>query len=59
MEVIETIVNKRRLEEGNANDMFVLTGSQTFNLMKGVTQSLAGRANILKMMPLSYNEIIE
>ena len=39
--------------------MFVLTGSQTFSMMKGVTQSLAGRASILKMMPLSYSEIVE
>jgi len=58
MEAIESIVNKKRLEEGSANGMFVLTGSQTFNLMKGVTQSLAGRATILKMMPLSYSEIV-
>jgi len=58
MEVIESIVNKKRLEEGSANGLFVLTGSQTFSMMKGVTQSLAGRASILKMMPLSYSEIV-
>lgn len=57
MEVIESIVNKKRLEEGSANGMFVLTGSQTFSLMRGVTQSLAGRATILSMNPLSFNEI--
>lgn len=58
LEVIESIVNKKRLEVGNANGLFILTGSQAFNLMQGVTQSLAGRACILKMMPLSYNEIM-
>ena len=58
MEVIESLVNKKRLEEGNANGMFILTGSQNFSLMKGVTQSLAGRATILNMMPLSYSEIM-
>ncbi|MCD7894094.1 MAG: ATP-binding protein [Erysipelotrichaceae bacterium] len=58
MEVIESIVNEKRLKDGNANGMFVLTGSQTFSMMKGVTQSLAGRASILKMMPLSYSEIV-
>lgn len=58
MEVIESIVNKKRLEEGSANGMFVLTGSQTFSLMRRVTQSLAGRATILSMNPLSYSEII-
>ena len=57
MEVIESIVNKKRLEEGDANGMFVLTGSQTFSMMRKVTQSLAGRATIFKMMPLSMNEI--
>ncbi|WP_435372945.1 AAA family ATPase [Allocoprobacillus halotolerans] len=58
MEVIESIVNKKRLEGGSANGMFVLTGSQSFSLMRGVTQSLAGRATIFSMNPLSYNEII-
>ncbi|MDD8049607.1 MAG: ATP-binding protein [Thomasclavelia sp.] len=58
MEVIETIVNKKRLEEGCANGLFILTGSQTFSLMKNVTQSLAGRAHIISMLPMSYNETI-
>lgn len=58
MEAIEEIVNKKRLEEGNANGLFVLTGFQTFSLMRGVTQSLAGRAALLQMFPLSYSEII-
>lgn len=58
MEVIESIVNKKRLEEGNANGMFVLTGSQSFSLMRGVTQSLAGRATLFSMNPLSRNELI-
>lgn len=56
LEVIESIVNKNRLE-GDANGSFILTGSQAFQLMKNVTQSLAGRATIFKMFPLSINEI--
>lgn len=48
MEIIEEIVNRKRLENGNANGMFILTGSQTFQLMRGVTQSMAGRAAVLK-----------
>lgn len=56
LEVIESIVNKRRLN-GGANGSFILTGSQTFQLMQNVTQSLAGRATIFKMLPLSTNEI--
>ena len=36
---------------------FVLTGSQTFNLMKGVTESLAGRIAVFNLYPLSWHEI--
>ncbi len=56
LEVIESIVNKKRLN-GDANGSFILTGSQTFQLMQNVTQSLAGRATIFKMFPLSSSEI--
>ena len=34
-----------------------LTGSQTFHLMKNVTESLAGRAGIVRMLGLSNSEI--
>lgn len=57
-EVIEEIVNRKRLEGENANGMFLLTGSQAFQMMKNVTQSLAGRASIIQMEPLSLNEIL-
>lgn len=57
-EVIEEIVNMRRLEEGSANGMFILTGSQAFHLMNNVTQSLAGRVSVIEMSPLSLNEIL-
>ena len=57
MEVIEEIVNRRRLENKQANGLFILTGSQAFKLMKGVSQSMAGRAAILHMEPLSFCEI--
>jgi len=35
---------------------FVLTGSQNFLLMQGVSQSLAGRARILELYPLALSE---
>lgn len=57
MEVIEEIVNKNRLEQKNEKGLFILTGSQTFKLMKNVTQSMAGRAAILYMEPLSMKEV--
>ncbi|MCL2177371.1 MAG: ATP-binding protein [Firmicutes bacterium] len=36
---------------------FVLTGSQSFSLMRGITETLAGRAGIIKMLGLSSREI--
>lgn len=36
---------------------YVLTGSQIFQLMKGVSESLAGRIAIFQLYPLSWNEI--
>lgn len=36
---------------------FWLTGSQTFRMMKHVTESLAGRAGIIQMLGLSNSEI--
>ncbi len=37
--------------------MFVLTGSQQFGLLSGITQSLAGRAGLLQLLPLSVDEL--
>lgn len=57
-EVIEEIVNKARLENEYVHGMFLLTVSQVFHLMQGVTQSLAGRAAIIDMLPLSLDEVL-
>lgn len=57
LEVIESICNEARLNNTKSTGLFILTGSQQFQMMKGVTQSLAGRATIIKMTPLSSNEI--
>ena len=56
-DVIESIVNKQQFETGNNAGMYILTGSQTYELMKGVTQSMAGRVSIIRMPPLSVREI--
>ena len=50
-DVIESIVNKQKLETGKNNGMFILTGSQAYELMKGVTESMAGRVSIIRMSP--------
>ncbi len=36
---------------------FWLTGSQTFHMMKGITESLAGRVGVIRMLGLSNSEI--
>jgi len=36
---------------------FVLTGSQQFGLLSGVTQSLAGRVGMTRLLPLSLGEL--
>ena len=47
---------KLNVDSKNKNGEYWLTGSQKFHLMKGVSESLAGRVGILEMNPLSYNE---
>ncbi|OFX27154.1 MAG: AAA family ATPase [Bacteroidetes bacterium GWA2_31_9] len=49
---IQTIV-----DEKNKTGMFVLSGSQNFMLLEKITQSLAGRVAILKLLPLSTIEL--
>lgn len=41
----------------DANGRWILTGSQRFNLMKGVSESLAGRIAVLHLESLSAQEI--
>lgn len=50
---------KSVIESNRQNGMYLLTGSQSFLLMKYVSESLAGRINILKMLGLSTREIYE
>ncbi len=49
---IKVAVDRERHRRG----AFLLTGSQPFNLMKSVAESLAGRVSILELEPLSYAE---
>jgi len=37
---------------------FILTGSQNLMLLNSVTETLAGRAALLRLLPLSYNEAL-
>ncbi len=56
-DVLESIVNKEKLEKGSNYGMYIITGSSTYELTKGVSESLAGRVSIVRMSPLSTREI--
>lgn len=45
------------VDEDRRPGRFVLTGSQQFGLMAGITQSLAGRVAITQLLPLSLAEL--
>lgn len=45
------------VDENRQPGQFILTGSQQFGLLSGVSQSLAGRAGITRLLPLSATEI--
>lgn len=49
---IQTIVDARQ-EEG----LFILTGSQQFGLLENISQSLAGRTALLRLLPFRMNEV--
>lgn len=40
------------------NGMYILTGSQNFQLLSSVDQSLAGRVGILTLLPFSHEEML-
>jgi predicted AAA+ superfamily ATPase len=50
---LKTVVDRAR----DRNGQFILTGSQPFQLMRGVSESLAGRAEILHLDGLSFAEL--
>lgn len=41
----------------NSDSKFILSGSQNFQLLEKITQSLAGRVAVLSLMPFSYEEL--
>ena len=45
------------VDENNVMGQFILSGSQNFNLMENITQSLAGRASIFKLFPFDFVEM--
>ncbi len=49
---IQTIVDNKQIM-----GQFILTGSAQFELLESITQSLAGRTAMLKLLPFSFNEL--
>lgn len=45
-------------DERGAAGQYVLSGSQNFLLLKRITQSLAGRVGIVRLLPFSYREVV-
>ncbi|MDE2625916.1 MAG: ATP-binding protein [Burkholderiales bacterium] len=47
-----------RVDANQRMGEFIVTGSQQFGLMDGITQSLAGRVGMLQLLPLSNVELL-
>ena len=49
---------KTKIDQYRRPGQWLFTGSQNFSLMSGVSQSLAGRAAVLSLLPFSFSERI-
>jgi predicted AAA+ superfamily ATPase len=49
---LQTIVDDSKIM-----GQFILSGSQNFNLVKNITQSLAGRVALFKLLPFDFTEL--
>lgn len=54
---IKKIVDTKKLRNEECNGTIWMTGSQKFNLMKGVSESLSGRVAVLELSGLSTAEL--
>jgi uncharacterized protein len=45
------------VDKTDIKGMYILTGSQQFELIENISQSLAGRTAIIKLLPLSIEEV--
>ncbi len=46
------------VDERGKNGLYVLTGSQQFRVSQSISQSLAGRTALLRLLPLSVEEVL-
>jgi predicted AAA+ superfamily ATPase len=47
------------VDKAKKNGEYILSGSQNFLMMENITQTLAGRVAIFKLLPFSYSEVSE
>ena len=55
-DTIESVVDKERLDDPEVHGLFILTGSQKYRLMEGVSQSMSGRVGIIDVPTISVSE---
>ncbi|BAU53670.1 ATP-binding protein [Mucilaginibacter gotjawali] len=46
-----------RVDESGQMGQFILSGSQNFHLLNSITQTLAGRVALFKLLPLDFTEL--
>lgn len=46
-----------RVDESGLMGQFILSGSQNFHLMNSITQTLAGRVALFKLLPFDFSEL--
>lgn len=47
-----------KVDEDRLSGQYILSGSQNYLLMEQITQSLAGRVALFKLLPLSFGELV-
>ena len=55
-EAIESVVDRERFADPNAHGLFILTGSQRYRLMQGISQTMSGRVGMADMQTVSLSE---
>lgn len=48
---------KIHIDNKRVNGQFLMTGSQVFNVMQGISETLAGRIALFELLPLSFGEL--
>ncbi len=48
---------KRFMDKNDENGQYFLTGSQNFSVMNKIVESMAGRAGILRLFPMTFMEL--